>query len=428
MRAIYISIVLSSFFLCATVTHATLSVTEIAWMGNADSQFGEWFELYNDSADSINLAGWKLYEDGGGQLVFTFTKSISGGGYPVPGVNDEAGSFGGSGFANTGEDLVLKDAQGDTVEVLSFLSGWPAGDATTKHTMQWDGTTWVTALATPKKAFEKTSEPVEVVSSPSTSAPSAPRTTPQVELVVPKHLYTSVSAEYVAETTLEYGTAYQGVFLWNMGDGTTYRSLKPEPIVHTYLYPGTYTISFAYYRYAYDTKAFLSQSITRTVTDPGMLFSIREGKGLLFSNNATVPFDVSGWIVTFPDRSSITLPVFSIIAPKETVLMPFAKLGITSYYTSALLQTPEYLAISSGASTTPPSRQASTFISGVQVGKASTPLASSSVAEAAAVDTFSEQGVSTRKPNKKSILFGIALVLVVGLFVGIERFIVSKRE
>ena len=120
----FVALSITFVLLFTSISHASIRVTEINWMGSADSQFAEWFELYNDGSSAEDLAGWKLYEDGGGQLVFTLTKSVEADGYllverttasspdPVPSVNDEAGSFGGSGFSNTGESLALKDSQG----------------------------------------------------------------------------------------------------------------------------------------------------------------------------------------------------------------------------------------------------------------------------------------------------------------------------
>jgi hypothetical protein len=63
------------------VASASVRITEIAWMGTAESQFAEWFELFNDGSEDVNLTGWKLYEDAGEQLVFTLTKTIPSNGY-----------------------------------------------------------------------------------------------------------------------------------------------------------------------------------------------------------------------------------------------------------------------------------------------------------------------------------------------------------
>jgi hypothetical protein len=149
------------FLLCNSAsTFAAVRINEVAWMGTATSQYNEWIELYNDGDNDVSLKGWTIYKTGN-VLLFTLTKTIAANGYlliehntpsapdAVPGINDEAGTFGGGGLKNTGEDLVLKDDNGNPVNTLPYSSGWPAGDAKTKQTMQWTGTVWITATGTP---------------------------------------------------------------------------------------------------------------------------------------------------------------------------------------------------------------------------------------------------------------------------------------
>lgn len=441
--ALSIAIVLLSI----SIAHASVHITEINWMGSSDSQFAEWVELYNDGAQEVNLAGWKLYEDGGGQLVFTLTKSIPSKGYllierttasspdPVPGINDEAGSFGGSGFSNTGEYLVLKDAQGTAMESLDYTSGWPAGDATTKQTMQWDGTKWVTAVATPKAAFSVGGSdggdvPVSTSAAPGGTAWSMPKITPHIELVIPKNVYATVSSEYNATTFLDYDKAYSGIFLWNMGDGTTYKNVAPTSISHSYQYPGTYTISFAYYKNSYDIKPFLVESTEVVVGAPTVSVSIVPNKGFQFINTDSTPVDISGWLVVLSDRS-ITLPPFTIIAAKKTVLMPFTSFNIPTRYTTATLQTPERVVIGTTATgvvqrkTVPSSYTSSAPLISVQ------DSSSRSLLLASAADGFSSKEIppsATKNPQSKLWIFAVVLAVVIGLFIFLEKIIASREE
>ena len=98
----FVALSIAIVLLSTSIVHANIRMTEIAWMGTSESSFCEWFELYNDGTDSVNLSGWKLYEDGGSQVVFTMTTPITSQGYllierttpscpdPVPIVSDEA--------------------------------------------------------------------------------------------------------------------------------------------------------------------------------------------------------------------------------------------------------------------------------------------------------------------------------------------------
>ncbi len=121
-------------------------INEIAWMGTDASSTDEWIELYNNTDSTINLSGWKLYEKGGDIEICTLVSSISAGGYyliertddntvsDIPG--DYVVSFGGSGLANDGEHLVLKDDSGITIDEIDCSGGWFAGDNDYKITME----------------------------------------------------------------------------------------------------------------------------------------------------------------------------------------------------------------------------------------------------------------------------------------------------
>ena len=209
-----------------SVVCARVSFSEIAWMGvaSANGQYGEWIELYNDGPEE-SLAGWQLYSGGGSDLLFTLSKTIPSGGYllverttasmpdPVPGVDDEHGSFGAGGLSNAGEHLVLKDATGTTVEALNYSSGWPAGDASTKETMQRSASGWITASPTPKEAppgsdqgtGDQTDESITPASTSSSKKSEPIRHEPYIRIDAPGELYQYVSHTFSADVVLEDG-------------------------------------------------------------------------------------------------------------------------------------------------------------------------------------------------------------------------------
>lgn len=438
----FVTLFIGIMLLTTRVVNASIKVTEIAWMGTAESQFGEWLELYNDGAEDVDLSGWKLYESGGDQLVFTFTKNISANNYllverttatssdPVPGINDESGPFSGGGLSNSGEHLVLKDSSGSVVEDLDFSSGWPAGDVETKNTMSWDGTNWITAVPTPKAPTTK------VITgggggSPESVHPAeiAPKLKPEIKFNLPNKIYTNVSSEYSAKTFLESGEAYNGLFLWNMGDGTIYKSEKPVAIKHTYKYPGTYTISFAYYRYSYDKKPFLFNSIEKSVNDIELKFEVVDGQGFRFTNNDSVPMDISGWLIVLPDKI-IELPLFSILAPKKTLIMPFSSFNLMQSYNKGYLETPETVQIIDN-------NKSSEVLSNQVIAKKYTSYEASNPNKRLLEDqkqieqqNIVEESKSTEKKakvNKNFIFIGV-LSLVVLLFVLVEYRALQKNQ
>ncbi len=178
------------FLAGVSVVYADIKINEIAWMGTAGSQYSEWIELYNNREEAVSLEGWKLLK-AGTDTFFTLTKTIAAKGYllierttasapdAVAGINDESGSFGSGGLKNTGEDLALKDKDGNTVDSVLFAGGWPAGDAKTKETMQWSGTAWITGVGTPDAANAKQAE------KPADPVPPAAKTQTPAVVVTP---------------------------------------------------------------------------------------------------------------------------------------------------------------------------------------------------------------------------------------------------
>jgi hypothetical protein len=315
------------------IAQAQVRITEVAWMGTADSQYSEWIELYNESSNDINVSGWKLYEGDGGPLVFTFTKSISANGYlllerttasapdAVPGVSDESGSFGAGGFANTGEDLVLKDSSGSIVDELNFLDGWPAGDATTKQTMQWNGQKWITASATPKEGVHASQsdsdtedEVIEDTGDPF-PIPAVSPNKPMISFTVPSVVYTGIPYEFFAQPILEYNfRIHTGNIYWNMGDGTVVRQQNVAPIFHTYTHAGTYTVYYSYTDARTQNTALTGMKKIKVV-EPELTIAMIGTNAIGINNTSNTPVDLSGWKV-FSGGRYVLVPDKTIVAEK----------------------------------------------------------------------------------------------------------------
>ena len=433
----YYSLILGVVLCAPAIVYADVHITEIAWMGTSASQYSEWFELYNDGDESVNLAGWKLVQSDG-STIFTMSKSIGAGEYllverttasapdAVPDINDESGTFGASGFANTGEDLVLKDAQGLTVETLLFASGWPAGDATSKQTMQSDGSAWVTAPATPKAPFsgsatsttsttpqsEKEKDPYPI--------PLVSPNTPHIEFVVPKPVYVGVPYEYQARPVFEYNyKVNEGLFSWNMGDGTVYRQHVYGPLMHTYQYPGTYTISFLYQD---PTGENLDLKGTQkvVVTTPTIVLSIKDARAVELKNSSTTAVDLSGWALVV-SGARIDIPEMTVLAERSTIVIPLSGFGV-SRATHATLIDPS----GAVAATTDKVSLATTNESkNIPQEHVSDVLpVDDSPAVAYAQDTASEIPIRT---HTKVIVFGVVALFVIGLSILLERFMAQQE-
>lgn len=144
----------------------TIAINEIAWMGvpsvavppGTDAANAEWMELHNDSHDSVSLAGWTV-ADASGKIAVRFDAHdrIDGGGmlllvrgsttFPYAHVPQVA--YAGA-LKNSGDDVAVFDPSCAISDaVFAAESGWPAGDASSKRTMERDadGDGWHTSVA-----------------------------------------------------------------------------------------------------------------------------------------------------------------------------------------------------------------------------------------------------------------------------------------
>ena len=119
-------------------------ISEVAWMGTVASANDEWIELMNTTSSAVNLAGWTLQAADGTPSI-ALTGTINPYGYYLlertadTTINNiTADQIYTGALGNAGEDLELLDTSGRLVDALGALTAgaWPAGDNTTKATME----------------------------------------------------------------------------------------------------------------------------------------------------------------------------------------------------------------------------------------------------------------------------------------------------
>ncbi len=122
-------------------------------MGSPSSSSAEWMELKNNSASDVDLSGWELTNASGKiKISFSGGDTIAAGGLLVlsrgtAGVGN-AKIYSGD-LTNAGDVLALFDPQCDASDYLDASRGWPAGNNTTKATLERDanGVGWHTSAA-----------------------------------------------------------------------------------------------------------------------------------------------------------------------------------------------------------------------------------------------------------------------------------------
>ncbi len=421
-------------FLIPRLVHADIRITEVAWMGTSASQYSEWIELYNDGDESVDLSGWKFLK-AGSTVLFTLSSTIEPGAYvlverttasapdAVPDVDDESGTFGGSGLSNSGENLVLKDVDGNTIDELEYASGWPGGDAKSKETMQWNGSSWITAAPTPKQHVSTSSSGTSRAGEAEEDEhpiPTISANKPHVEFVVPSTIYKGVSYTFEAQPVLEFNYRItKGTFYWNMGDGTTMRQSDLAPIIHTYQYPGTYTISFSF---TDPTNQFPKLTGTKKITvgTPAVMTSVIEGSAIEIRNTSSSSIDLSGWNVAISGKK-LPIPEMTIVAEKSAITLPFGIWGIASAQTASLVD-PSGGSIARTATAAPAHLAYQEYIPEEE------PVVDSEDLVARAVSIEASDTNSTPLRNRtKNIIFGAVALFVIVLVVLLERFMARQE-
>ncbi|MBU1018781.1 MAG: lamin tail domain-containing protein [Patescibacteria group bacterium] len=115
-------------------------INEIAWAGSLDASGDEYLELYNNTGSSIDLTGWQLLDD---ESPTELSGVVPANGYfLIEGSEDAVSTITadlilGLSFANSGDTLELQDDLGNTIDIVNSAgSDWPAGDNTTKASME----------------------------------------------------------------------------------------------------------------------------------------------------------------------------------------------------------------------------------------------------------------------------------------------------
>ena len=134
-------------------------INEIAWMGSTTSANDEWMELFNATQKDIDLSGWVLKSDDEKINIHLKGFIIAGGFYIMERTDDStvpsvpADLIYTGALNNAGQSLKLYDALNNLVDQVNFLTKWPAGDNTTKQTMEKTSAAWQSssqANGTPK--------------------------------------------------------------------------------------------------------------------------------------------------------------------------------------------------------------------------------------------------------------------------------------
>lgn len=345
------SLVFLLLFLPHIALAADVLINEVAWMGslpkngetNAQASNNEWIELKNTTGGAISLEGWTLKADDETPSI-VLSGTISAFGYFIlERTSDDtltgviANQIYVGALSNSGEKLILKNAEGVSVDEVDAISGWPAGDNTTKDTMQKVGTQWVTASPTPGILNAGDTTPSPPAPSASSSALSAGQTSSSQSYTSPSNFPTiRVNAggdrKVIAGSDTKFlggaldteGKPLENVrFLWNFGDGSW---LEGRSIFHIFQVPGIYTVGLHVSSGIYSSSDYaLIEAVPNKVKITSVLFG-REGF-IKFLNPEPFPVDIGGWILE-DGTKSFTIPYLTKIGVQAEIALPNSVTGL----------------------------------------------------------------------------------------------------
>ncbi len=350
--------------------HAEIKVTEIAWMGTANSQYEEWVELYNSGTDDVDLSGWKLFKSGSTTL-FSLTGTITHGQYylvcrttaslqnPLGGICNEQGAWGGSGLNNTSDQVILKDSQGTVAQSIDGTGGWPAGDAAAKQTMQWDGSGWVTGTATSGVATvgnnggaTTTTDDGSTITNTVVSDTHKRDPKEKIDLIKPDPIYVAhmnipdygiagVAVPMKAEVTKDkIISSLRGRYEWSMGDGASFKFFDNQPISHVFAYPGDYTVVLAYYSDIFrDEPDSIHRKIITIAPSSVSISGTTDDGGVILQNDSSKDVDLGGWSIN-SNGSAFTFPNYTMIVRGKQLFISGKTIGFTVVPTNILLKNP----------------------------------------------------------------------------------------
>ncbi|MEI7498284.1 MAG: lamin tail domain-containing protein [Candidatus Falkowbacteria bacterium] len=206
-------------------------INELAWMGTASSSNAEWIELFNTTAETIDLTGWSLTAQDGTPSILLSGALSPNGYYLLERTDDQtvpeitANQLYSGALGNSGEKLELHDNASTTIDGIDALTGWLAGDNSTKQTLERTADDrWVSSLLPGGTPAKENSQWISVPIEP--PATSSPTSTPPVITPTSTATTTPVAPATTTPVITSGGGAISTNDIWQM----EISEILPNPI------------------------------------------------------------------------------------------------------------------------------------------------------------------------------------------------------
>ncbi|MBU1246790.1 lamin tail domain-containing protein [Patescibacteria group bacterium] len=354
---IFLCVILALLFLSFSVNvSAQIEITEIMYDLEGSDDKREWIELYNNSDETIDISGWRLFEaeinhklkiiSGDGNLI--------GGGYAVIVSDDtqffsERPNFSGSIFdssfslSNTGEILIIRDSELNDIDSVSYLSEW--GGAGDGNSLQKINNSWVSAFPTPgalntegdTNSNTTTDDPIisdnttdsqqNTTNNSQESYTAYSETTPEWAIAPKITAYAGVRERIaIAEVSTRFVGVTRGAdniplsftrYSWSFGDGARGEG---EKVKHTYYYPGEYIVTLDVVSGNYTA---MDRVVVEVINADIVIANVSFGSAsfIEIKNNSSRELDLSQWQLKV-DHQIFVFPINTFIMPNKKLVFP----------------------------------------------------------------------------------------------------------
>lgn len=338
MKTIYAHSILLFLLAAPLPALASITISEVAWMGSSSSYYDEWIELYNSGSSAVSLEGYTLRAaDGSPDIALEGT--IAPGAYALLERTDDASApevsalyiYAGA-LGNSGETLILKDASGVEIDRVDGADGWSiGGDNDTKETLQRSGGAWYTAERTPGAPYSGASSATTQTEEEENTKvkEQSPKTYPiqdalqyevapsfSVEVVGPEVIASGATGRFKGEAVGKRGERIQESevrWRWSFGDGEV---VHGKQVTHHFRYPGEYMVVLSIsnegtYESAHDRHRVSVREPLIALTEANPLF-------VEIRNTDSAALDLSHWYLS-DGENYFTIPEETYILPEQSV-------------------------------------------------------------------------------------------------------------
>lgn len=316
---------------------AGLVMSEIMYSLEGADTGREWVEIFNDEGSSIIPSEWRLFENGTNHKLTLVQgeDALASGAYAVVADNAEnflldwpdfSGTLFDSSFSlkNTGETLILRDAELVDRDTVSYTSEWGAdGDGSS---LQYSGGAWGIGVPTPGSGTLTTTAGT---SGSSGSGVETTETSSAKSFPVEPQIFAFAHGE--KEVTVGADTEFTGVglglmdeplqgarYVWSFGDGVR---KEGEAVLHHYRYPGTYVAVLDVSSGKYSATARLV-----VVALPARVSVVSaHTDAITLRNDDSRELNLSWWILESLGKQ--------FVIPEHTIILPNTELTLSSEVT-----------------------------------------------------------------------------------------------